>query len=178
MADWPHSPLHRLGEAGAYMVTASTYRKELFLNTPSRLTLVRDTLFELAKETGWLLQAWAVLPNHYHFIARSPQQAETLRPLIRKLHARTAKDLNEEDQTSGRRVWFQYWDTLLTYERSYFARLNYVHQNPVKHGLVRQAEAYRWCSAGWFARTATPAFYRRIRGMATDQLHVLDFPVD
>ena len=178
MPDWPHSPLHRLGEGGAYMVTASTYRKEPFLSTPSRLTLVRDALFELAKEMGWLLQAWAVLRNHYHFIAQSPQQAETLPPLIRKLHARTAKALNEEDRNPGRRVWFQYWDTLLTYERSYFARLNYVHQNPVKHCLVRQAEAYPWCSAGWFARTATPAFYRRITGMATDRLNVLDFPVE
>jgi len=159
------------------MVTASTYNRQLFLHTPERLTLVLDTLFELALEMGWLLQAWAVLPNHYHFIAQSPQDGETLRPLIKKLHGRTSHQLNQEDGSRGRRVWFQYWDTLLTYERSYLARLNYVHQNPVKHGLVRQAEAYRWCSAGWFARTATPAFYRRTRAMATDRLNVIDIPV-
>ena len=33
--------------------------------------------------------------------------------------------------------------------KSYLARLNYVHQNPVKHGLVRVANQYRWCSAAW-----------------------------
>jgi putative transposase len=159
------------------MVTASTYRRRPFLNTASRLTLVRDMLFEVARETGSLLQAWAVMSNHYHFIAQSPEQAETLPALIRNLHARSAKALNKADGTPGRRVWFQYWDTLLTYERSYYARLNYVHQNPVKHNLVRQAEAYPWCSAGWFARTATPAFCRRISGMATDRLNVLDFAV-
>jgi hypothetical protein len=27
MADWPHSPVHRLTEAGAYMVTCGTYLK-------------------------------------------------------------------------------------------------------------------------------------------------------
>lgn len=178
MPDWPHSPLHRLGEGGAFMVTASTYSKQRFLSTPARLTLVRDTLFELALATGWLLQAWAILPNHYHFVALSPEDGETLRPLIKKLHGRTSRLLDEQDGTPGRRVWFQYWDSLLTYERSYYARLNYVHQNPVKHGLVKQAEAYRWCSAGWFARTATPAFYRRIRAMATDRLNVVDFAVE
>ena len=57
MPDWPHGPLHRLGETGAYMVTASTHNRQFLLNTPSRLTLVRDMLFELAKETGWVLQA-------------------------------------------------------------------------------------------------------------------------
>jgi putative transposase len=178
MPDWPHSPLHRLGEGGAYMVTAATYNKQLFLSTPSRLTLVRDMLFELAQEMGWLLQAWAVLPNHYHLVAHSPHHAETLRPLIRKLHSRTSTALNRQDGTIGRRVWYQYWDTLLTYERSYFARLNYVHQNPVKHGLVRQAAAYRWCSARWFARTATAALYRRITDLPTDRLNVVDFPVE
>ncbi len=160
------------------MVIASTYNRQLFLNTPARLSLVRDTLFELALQMGWMLQAWAVTANHYHFVAQSPQDGETLRQLIRKLHGRTSKWINEDDRITGRRVWFQYWDSILTYERSYFARLNYVHQNPVKHGLVCQAEAYPWCSAGWFARTATPAFYRRIRGMATDRLNVMDFALE
>jgi putative transposase len=31
---------------------------------------------------------------------------------------------------------YEFWDTRLTFEKSWFARLNYVHQNPVKHGLV------------------------------------------
>jgi hypothetical protein len=30
------------------------------------------------------------------------------------------------------------------------ARLHYVHQNAVKHGLVQQANQYRWCSAAWW----------------------------
>ena len=177
MPDWPHSPIHRLGECGAFMVTAATYQKRPFLNTPARLTLVQDTLFELALRFGWLLQAWAILANHYHFIAQSPHDGQTLRALIKTLHGRTSHHLNKDDATRGRRVWYQYWDTVLTYERSYYARLNYVHQNPVKHGLVRQAEQYPWCSAAWFARTATPAFYRRITAMPIDRVNVLDFPV-
>jgi hypothetical protein len=28
MRDWPHSPVHRLAEPGAYIVTAGTYRSE------------------------------------------------------------------------------------------------------------------------------------------------------
>lgn len=176
--DWPHSPLHRLAEGGAYMVTAATYTKRRLLQAPDRLTLVRDALFGLAEELGWLLQAWAILPDHYHFIAVSPEHSETLRALIKRLHASTAKAINEGDRAPGRRVWFQYWDSHLTYERSYSARLNYVHQNPVRHRIVRQAETYPWCSAAWFARTASPAFYRRIRSMPTDRLSILDFDLD
>ena len=39
---WPHAPEHRLCERGTYIVTCGTYRKQHFLNTPAKLTLVRN----------------------------------------------------------------------------------------------------------------------------------------
>ena len=71
-------------------------------------------------------------------------------------------------------MWFNFWDTKLTYERSYLARLNYVHQNPVKHGLVAIANQYRWCSAAWFERTVSPAMVKTIYGFKTDKLNIHD----
>src|ERR1043166_942376 len=65
-------------------------------------------------------------------------------------------------------------ETRLTHPNSYLARLNYVHQNPVKHGLVRVANQYPWCSAGWFERTARPAQVKTIYGFKTDKLKVID----
>jgi putative transposase len=62
----------------------------------------------------------------------------------------------------------------LTFERGYFARLKYVHQNAVKHGLVQGVSAYRWCSAGWFERVATRAQVATIYSFKTDLLKVLD----
>jgi putative transposase len=82
------------------------------------------------------LEAWAVFSNHYHFVAHNEADSVPLANLIRRLHSRSAVALNKLKNTPGRRVWFNYWDTQLTYQRSYLARLNYVHQNPVKHGLL------------------------------------------
>jgi len=69
--------------------------------------------------------------NHYHFVALIPE-APTFRRLIRHLHTLTATEANRFDNSQGRKVWFQYWDTELTFEKSYLARLSYVHQNPVE----------------------------------------------
>jgi putative transposase len=71
-------------------------------------------------------------------------------------------------------VWHNYWDKQLTYEKSYLARLNYAHQNAVKHGLVRVANQYPWCSAAWFERTARPAQVKTIYAFKTDSLKVMD----
>lgn len=172
--DWPHAPVHRLGTDGVYMVTAATLYKEHFFKAPAQLTLLENKLLTLAKQYQWQLEAWAVFANHYHFVARSLPRAVDLRQLIINLHADTARHLNRLEQVAGRAVWYNFWDTKLTYQYSYLARLNYVHQNAVKHGLVKVANQYPWCSAAWFERTATPAMVKTIYGFKTDQVKVLD----
>jgi putative transposase len=155
------------------MVTAGTYLKKSFFSTRERLTFLCDTLLQLAELHGWKLQAWAVFPNHYHFVGES-SDPKSLRPLIQAIHSIAAREANRLDGTGGRRVWFEYWDTHLSSQRSYFARLNYVHQNAVHHGVVRVASAYPFCSAGWFERTAEPAFYRTIVSFPCDRVRVPD----
>jgi putative transposase len=171
---WPHAPPHRLIERGTYIVTCGTCHKQHFLNSPERLSLVRNRLFELAHKHGWQLQAWAVMSNHYHLIAASPENPASLKKLLSALHTLTARDLNVMDNQTGRRVWYNYYDTRITYDRSWFARLKYVHHNPVHHGVVHNAESYEWCSAAWFAREAANAFVKTVNSFSIDQLKVYD----
>ncbi len=172
--DWPHAPLHRLDSQGVYMVTAATLYKEHFFTTVHQLDLLENELLSLAKQYKWRLEAWAVFSNHYHFIGRSNDGAPNLKEFLSHLHSVTARQLNHLNRSAGRAVWYNFWDTKLTYERSYLARLNYVHQNSVKHGLVRVANQYRWCSAAWFERTASPAPVKTIYGFRIDKLRIVD----
>ncbi len=114
------------------------------------------------------------MSNHYHFVARAPADATTLRRMIQTLHSRAAIWLNQVDATPGRKVLYQYYDTCLTNEKSYFARLHYVHNNPVKHGLVEAAENYPWCSMGWFRQNADPALRKTVLSFKIDQVSVYD----
>jgi putative transposase len=172
--DWPHAPLHRLTPDGTYIVTAGTLHKEHYFAAENRLDYLESTMLKFAREYGWRLEAWAVFSNHYHFIAHATANCTDLTMMIAHLHQETASWTNSEDDQIGRKVWFNYWDTRLTFERSYLARLNYVHQNAVKHGLVRVANQYRWCSAAWFERTARPAQIRTIYGFRTDKIKMRD----
>ena len=172
--DWPHAPIHRFDSSGIYMVTGATLYKKPLFRTPEKLTLLENSLLTVAKKGLWHLQAWAVFSNHYHFIGRRDEQSLPLDDVLSELHTTTAADLNQLDRNEGRNVWFNFWDSKLTYERSYLARLNYVHQNPVKHGLVPVANRYPWCSAAWFERTASPAAVKMIYSFKTDKLKIDD----
>ena len=172
--DWPHAPAHRFDSDGIYMVTGSTLSKEHIFNGEERLTLLETELLTLAKRYRWKLEAWAVFVNHYHFVARSDPYGTALNKFLQHLHSNTARKVNSLDHFEGREVWHNFWDKKLTYQSSYFARLNYVHQNPVKHGLVRMANQYPWCSAAWFEPTATPAIVKTIYNFKTDRLNIYD----
>jgi putative transposase len=174
MPDWPHAPVHQLTEQGAYIVTAGTYQKRHHFASGDRLQLLHDQLLSLAARYGWQLQAWAVFSNHYHFVALSPEEVGSLREFLQHLHSETARGVNRLDGARERRVWFTYWDTHLTYQRSYLARLRYVHENAVHHGLVQNAVDYAWCSARWFEATANPAFFQVVSSFKTDRLAVRD----
>jgi putative transposase len=174
MAPWPHAPFHLLKERGVYMVTAGTYLKEHHFRTEERLNHLHDTLLMLCGEFGWKLHAWAVFSNHYHFIAESSADPSSLRSLIAKLHQSTATELNNQDGTPKKKRWHQFWDTIITLQASYLARLNYVHQNPVKHGLVSEATAYPWCSAEQFEKEANRSFVQSVYSFDFSRLNVFD----
>ncbi len=174
MTHWAHSPSHLFVPGAAYFITASTHAKKRLLNTPERMSLVLSALFEQATTFGWELQAWAVMSNHYHLVAHAPEDATTLKPMLQSVHSLTARALNVQDNTPGRQVWFQYRDTCLTFEKSYLARLNYVHNNPVKHGLVQNAEQYPWCSMAWFMREAKASFRNTVLSFKWDKVSVPD----
>jgi putative transposase len=147
---WPHAPLHQLSQRGTYFLTASTYLKQHHFRSSERLRVLHRGLLTVAKEFGWRFEAWAVFSNHYHFIGHSPERApdaSNFSEMLKRLHWKTAEWINKLDYEPGRRVWFNFRKTRLTYQKSYLARLNYVHQNPVKHGLVAVANQYPWCSA-------------------------------
>jgi putative transposase len=173
---WPHAPWHDLSESGIYFVTAATQQHETFFRGRKRLDFLQDTLFDLVDRYRWDLHVWNLFPNHYHLVAASPQDgAESLRSMLRQFHVESAGWVNAEDGVVGRRpIWYQFRETRLTYEKSYLARLKYVNENAVHHGVARRAENYPWSSASWFVNTAPASFVKTVNSFKIDNLSVKD----
>ncbi len=105
---YQHNPPHYFVPNAMYIVTGAILYNQHFLTDDKRKSLVCDILLEIASRWGWELEAWAVLENHYHFIARAPENALTLEKLIRQFHSRSAVELNRLGKTLGRKVWYNY----------------------------------------------------------------------
>ncbi len=174
---WPHAPTHQLSQRATYFVTAGTYLKTNHFHGADRLRVLHRGLLKVTQDFGWHVEAWAVFSNHYHFVAHSPADkpdASSLPVMLSMLHVKTAEWLNRLDRAPGRKVWHNFWETKLTFQKSYLARLRYVHENAVKHKLVPVAHQYPWCSAAWFEQISSPAIVKSIYRFKIDTLQIED----
>ena len=146
-----HAPPHfSTGEAW-YLITAATYEHRPILATEDRRNYFQHRLLEGIREICGDPRAWVVLSTHYHLIARL-RDIRDFGKLTRTLHRGTAFEWNRVDGTPGRTVWYRYRDDQIRDEEQYYAYLNYVHANPVKHGLVKRVDQWLCSSVHGYLR--------------------------
>jgi putative transposase len=147
-----HGPPH-LDAPGEYrIVTGACYEHRPILLTIKRLQWFEKQLLSHLKEMGIHCSAWVVVPNHYHVLVRIEDMKEfSLR--LGKLHGRTSYEMNKEDNMTGRRVWYRSQDRCMRSESHYYTTLNYIHNNPVKHGYATKWTDWPFSSIHWYLET-------------------------
>lgn len=156
------------------MITAATYLSNQVFRREADVAYLHDLILMKAEEHGWRLEAWAVLSNHYHIVGRSPDIVGACDILTKDIHIESATEINKRHNELGRRVWYRSWPTLLTFEKSYLARLSYVHRNAVKHGLVAEPWDYPYCSARWFLENTQSGFAQMVLNFPTSRANIAD----
>jgi putative transposase len=137
-----HAPPHYPDGKKNYILTAACYEHQPILQRENRRREFQARLVDgLSRESWAIIHAWVILPNHYHLLASV--DLETFREWIRILHSKVATEWNREDKTSGRKVWYRFQDRSIRNEHHYFASLNYIHANPVKHGYAAKADEWK-----------------------------------
>ncbi|MFL6292456.1 MAG: REP-associated tyrosine transposase [Thermoanaerobaculia bacterium] len=108
---------------------------------------VEDALLHFDGQRYRLI-AWCVMPNHVHALIETWESW----PLANVLHSwksYTAHMANQILRRSGD-FWFrEYFDRFIREERHFANAVKYIEENPVKAGLARRPEEWRWSSSWW-----------------------------
>jgi len=106
-------------------------------------------LHQLVPETGTKIYAWALLPNHAHFLLRSGLKG--LSNFMRRLLTGYAQEYNRRHKRHGHLFQNRY-KSIVCQEEVYFQELvRYIHLNPLRAGVVqdlKQLEEFEWCGHG------------------------------
>ena len=124
---------------------------QLYLRQPAIADMVVEAIWYNAEVLAhYDLHAFVVMPNHVHLLvtARVP-----LPTLTKSLKGITAKRANAILALTGRPFWQdESYDHTVRNEREFQRCRRYILDNPVRAGLVSEAQQYRWSSAGWATR--------------------------
>ena len=109
-----------------------------------------DALTESRRKLHFLLHGYVLMPDHWHALIWTTSPL-TLSRVVQDIKWISARFLNEARHTSGA-VWqHQFWDRFVRHPKEFGERMNYMHLNPVRKGLVAKPEEWRWSSSNNFA---------------------------
>ncbi len=132
---------------------------ECFLKDPEVAVMVEGALLHFDAERYRML-AWVVMPNHLHAVFEMMEGF----PLDELVHSWKSFTAHEGNKILGRKgvFWYSdYWDRFVRNLDQLENVIHYVHENPVKAGLVEEAKDWAWSSARFEARATTKEFDQR-----------------
>jgi REP-associated tyrosine transposase len=90
-----------------------------------------------------LLTAWVFLPDHWHAILY-PRFPLTVSRVMESIKVGSTLRINGMRKEKGILWQPRFFDRALRTVKEYYEKVEYIHQNPVKAGLVRRAEDWAW----------------------------------
>lgn len=106
-------------------------------------------LLEMCNGFGVLVFAWCILPNHYHILIET-DDIVGFRLALGKVHGTTSYRWNGEEGKRGRKVWYRSFERPMRSDAHFWASVNYIHNNPVRHGYCDKWQDWSFSSAGLF----------------------------
>jgi putative transposase len=130
----------------------------------TQIESLREAVREVRRQMPFHIDAWVVLPNHMHCLWTLPEGDSNFPDRWRRTKAGFSKSVStdeEEARTKLRKgergVWQRgYWEHTIRDDKDYSAHMDYIHFNPVKHGLAQGPSDWSFSS---FRRCVAAGLY-------------------
>jgi len=155
-------------EGGTYFFTVVTSNRRGILCLPQSRDALKKAIIQVRKKYPFEILAWVLLPDHLHCIWTLPLDDcdFSLRwRLIKRNYSFLMKDVlsvsksdsQKKKQESG--FWQRrFWEHVIKDENDLAKHFDYVHFNPVKHGLVENLYDWKWST---YHRYLKMGYYNR-----------------
>ena len=135
---------------GTFFFTVVTYQRQRFLCDDDVRLALRESILRAREQHPFAIDAWVLLPDHMHCIWTLPEGDADFstrwnvikRGVTRRVGAKLQRaDLMNKSKATHREstLWQRrFWEHQIRNDADYQAHMDYVHFNPIKHGLVER----------------------------------------
>ncbi len=153
-------PLRIEWEGGFYHITArGNEKRPIFLIEQDYLRLV--SRFEsIYKRYGVVIHSYVLMTNHYHVLVETPRA--NLSAALHDLNTAYTNYFNRRHDRVGHLFQGRYRSFVVEKDPYLLELSRYIHLNPVRAGMVKKPEAYRWSSyPSYLSSGSCPEWLRR-----------------
>jgi putative transposase len=136
----------RFYSGNTWFFTVVTYRRIPLLTTDFARPILRQAIGQCKRLYPFSIKAWTLLPDHLHCIWELPDSDLNYSRRWAIIKRRFTQGLKFTNHRRPPYWQDRFWAHLIRDEKDYENHMNYVHYNPVKHGLVERAEDWLWTS--------------------------------
>lgn len=150
-------------QGGTYFFTLSTLRRQPVLTLPTVRTALREAIQIARARYPFEILAWVLLPDHLHCIwTLPPDDADFgIRWSLIKRHVTQAANLKttgiavSQSRLARREgtLWQRrFWEHAIRDEEDLRRHVDYIHWNPVKHGLTQRVSDWPYSTYHRYVR--------------------------
>ncbi|WP_335871153.1 transposase [Bacillus sp. 2205SS5-2] len=142
--------------SGVYhVIVRGANRQEIFHDEEDRMKFL-DTWNKYKIKTEILMYAWCLMGNHVHLLLK--EGSESISVVMKRVGVSYAKYYNWKYRTTGH-LFQDRFKSENVEDRNYFlTAARYIHQNPVKAGVVHSPDEWKWSSCrGYYGKVVYPA---------------------
>jgi len=128
--------------AVSYFFTVATAQHQPLFNNEKTVYLFCDAIRQVMKSHPFIQDAFVIMPDHIHCIWSFPEgdiDYSTRWSLIKTRFTKQCLSVGIENEPWQR----CYWEHCLRDDKDYQRHVEYIHYNPVKHGLVDSPMEWR-----------------------------------
>ena len=140
---------------GTYFFTVVTARRRPWLGTAAGRAALAAALRAVRADQPFETDAIVLLPDHLHCVWTLPPGDTDYARRWRRIKQRTTIILRESP--NGPLWQRRYWEHLIRDEADLHRHLDYIHYNPVRHGLAKAprdwgpTSFHRFVERGWYS---------------------------
>ncbi|MES2536008.1 MAG: transposase [Pseudomonadota bacterium] len=137
---------------GTYFFTVNLLQRSDNDLLVRHIDFLRDAVRTVRLAHPFKIHAWVVLPEHMHCVIELPAGDADFALRWRLIKIRFSKSLPDKEWRSATRlrrgergIWQRrYWEHLIRDDADFAAHMDYVHVNPLRHGLVEREADWRF----------------------------------
>ena len=107
--------------------------------------LLWESVNNYKKQIDYDLIAWVVMPDHFHMLLSINNYS--ISELIKKIKLSFSSNYRKSMGMRKGRVWqYRFWDHIIRDQNDLNKHVDYIHYNPIKHGLVNNPQSWKFSS--------------------------------